>query len=128
MALGESAGGKTWLKYPTTQKVAWIYVDAIASLFPMKTVKFPERTVESDVISFLLDAWEESDRIVDNLLQILQNEMDFEAKLREVIANPAAPPQDKFSPLRKVVREVLPDRQPYSRFEEIAAEIRMVRK
>jgi hypothetical protein len=98
------------------------------SLFSMKTVKFPERTVESDVISFLLDAWEESDRIVDNLLQILQNEMDLEAKLREAAANPAAPPQNKFSPLRKVVRDVLADRQPYSRFEEIAAEIRMVRK
>jgi hypothetical protein len=93
----------------------------------MKTVKFPERTVESEVISFLLDAWEESDRIVDNLLQIIQNEMDLKAKLREIAVNPAIS-QDKFLPLRKVVREVLASRQPYSRFEEIAAEIRMVKK
>jgi hypothetical protein len=94
----------------------------------MKIVEFPERTAQTDLISFLLDAWEHSDRVVDHLLQILQSQPEWEAKLREL--NEQAPPgsPDKFSQLRKVVRDVLAERQPYSRFEEIAAEIRKVRK
>jgi hypothetical protein len=94
----------------------------------MKTVEFPERRLEDDLISFLLDAWEHSDRVVDNLLQILQDQADWEAKLKELGEKRPDIPPDKFSHLRKVVREVLAERLPYSRFEEVAAEIRMVRK
>ena len=94
----------------------------------MKTVEFPERTVETDLNSFLLDAWEQSDRVVDRLLQILQNQTDWEAKLRQLNEQRPQDSPSEFSHLRKVVREVLAERLPYSRFEEVASEIRMVRK
>jgi hypothetical protein len=94
----------------------------------MKTLEFPERSVEAEVISFLLDAWEHSDRVVDQLLLILQDEEDWEAKLRELNERKANLPANKFSKLRKVVRDVLAERLPYSQFEEVAAEVRKVRK
>jgi hypothetical protein len=94
----------------------------------MKTLEFPERSVEAELISFLLDAWEHSDRVVDQLLLILQDEEDWEAKLRELNERKANLPANKFSKLRKVVRDVLAERLPYSQFEEVAAEVRKVRK
>jgi hypothetical protein len=94
----------------------------------MKTLEFPERSVEAELISFLLDAWEHSDRVVDQLLLILQDEEDWEAKLRELSERKANLPANKFSKLRQVVRDVLAERLPYSQFEEVAAEVRKVRK
>jgi hypothetical protein len=94
----------------------------------MKTLEFPERSVETELISFLLDAWEHSDRVVDRLLLILQDQPDWESRLREFGERKANLPADKFSRLRQVVRDVLAERVPYSQFEEAAAEVRKVRK